>query len=455
MAEIKPFRIWCPRADVVGRVAASPYDTFSRAEATVEIAREPLSFLRIDKPAALVGEEVGEYDLKVYTRALEELEAWYEQRIMVPVSEPLEPAFLIYRLSKDGRVQTGILALASAADYQNGTIKRHENTRPEKEQDRIDHIQVLRVHSSPVLMTYPSQPELDAFLRGFVVARQTLFDFETSDGVRHEVWQAGDADSVAYLQEAFASIATLYIADGHHRAAAAAHVAELEGTEGLVGCTSDGSGDCESAEPGVQKSKESRDCESVDSVDCLNTESAYQKSDESQFFLVALFGSDELRVFDYNRIVSDLAGLEPAELLASISTVMDVVQQGPEPYRPIKRGEYGMYLDGSWYQLTLHEALRPKDAVDGLDVAVLHDSVLEPFLGIENPRTSPRIAYVGGSRGLEELARRAHETGGVAFALYPCSLAELFAVADEDRLMPPKSTWFEFKPRSGLAIHRI
>ncbi|MDR1087704.1 MAG: DUF1015 family protein [Coriobacteriales bacterium] len=440
MADVIPFVCWRPRPELAREVAAAPYDTFSRAEAAREVAAHPLSFLRIDKPAALFGSEVDEYDAQVYERARAELDGWYEQGILVPDSgpgEPALPAYFIYRLTQGAHTQTGVVACVSVASYQSGAIKRHENTRAHKEQDRVEHIQALEAHTGPVLLTYPSAQELDGLLKACTATARPLYDFIAPDGVHHELWRVDDADTTRRIRVLLSAIPTLYIADGHHRAAAAAQVAGLYAKAAK-----------EKAELGEGELGEGE-------LEKLAVGEAEAGETGANYFLAALFGSDELQLLDYNRVVSDLAGSGPEELLASVGEVMDVEEKGSEPYRPVKRGEFGMYLGGTWYRLRLREHERPADVVDGLDVALLHSTILAPLLKIRDPRSDPRIAYVGGARGLAELARRADATGGVAFALYPCSLAELFAVADEDRLMPPKSTWFEPKPRSGLAIHRI
>jgi uncharacterized protein (DUF1015 family) len=413
VAQVVPFKCWRPREELSQEVAAAPYDTFSRDEAVCEIAAHPLSFLRIDKSAALVDSTMDEYDPQVYCRAREELAAWYEQGVVIPEDEPLQPYYYLYRLTQGTHQQTGLVACASVADYENDVIKRHENTREKKELDRVEHIKALEAHTGPVLLTYPSVEALDNLLEEAMQEAALLYDFVAPDGVHHEFWRIDSEKTTEAIQSSFARIPALYIADGHHRAAAAAQVAK------------------------IYRSDESTE------------------APEAEHFLVAVFGSKELKVLDYNRVVSDLAELNAQELLAAIGAVMDLEAQGSEPYRPSKRGELSMYLAGTWYKLQIREAGRPKDAVHGLDVALLHSAILAPILHIEDPRSDSRISYVGGARGLAELAERADETGGVAFALYPCSLAELFAVADEDRLMPPKSTWFEPKPRSGLAIHRI
>ena len=413
VATIVPFISWRPPAEIAEQVAAAPYDTLSRAEAVQEITREPLSFLRIDRPAALVDPAIDEYEAQVYARARAELDAWYEQGIMVPDNEALEPVYFVYRLTQQNHSQTGLVACASVADYKSGVIKRHENTRAKKECDRVEHIKVLEAHTGPVLLTYPSVQEIDELLEQTTAETKPLYDFVAPDGVRHEYWRLDDKEVMEQIQHCFERIPALYIADGHHRAAAAIRVADWYAEEQLEG------------------------------------------QQAAQQFLVAVFGSDELQVLDYNRVISDLAGQSPQQVLNAIAEVMDVELKGAEPYRPAKRGELALYLEGLWYKLTVRETTRPQDAVDGLDVALLHSAILAPILHVEDPRSDPRITYIGGARGLAELAERADQTHGAAFALYPCSLAELFAVADEDRLMPPKSTWFEPKPKSGLAIHRM
>lgn len=410
MAEVRPFFSWRPAPEYAAEVAAAPYDTCSRAEAAKEIAAHPLSFMRIDKPAALFDEDVDEYSAQVYEQAARELHTWYEEAVMVPDNEQGEPAYFVYRLTQGTHAQTGIMACVSVADYNTGVIKRHENTRALKETDRIKHIEALEAHTGPVLITYPSSRTIDVLLSTLTASETPLYDFVAPDGVRHELWRVSDKDAVASIGSAFAAISRLYIADGHHRAAAASQVA-------------------------------------------THFDSA--EYPESQYFLSLIVGSDEMQVLDYNRVISDLADTTAEDLLAAIDTILERELVGSEPYKPEARGEYSMYLAGEWHKLRLPEGSRPADPVEGLDVALLHSMVLKPLLAIDDPRSNPRISYVGGIRGLQELAERADKTGGVAFALYPCSLEELFAVADADRLMPPKSTWFEPKPRSGLAIHRI
>jgi uncharacterized protein (DUF1015 family) len=424
-------------------VAALPYDVFTRHEAAEEIAAHPRSFLRIDKTAALFPDKVNEYDECVYARAVELFAA--DERAGLYLCED-EPHYFLYRLMKDGHAQTGIVACIAVDDYQAGVLKRHENTRAFKLEDRVRHIAALHAQTGPVLVTYRVQEVIDKAVAQVTASAPPLYDFTAPDGVRHTVWRVDDPEPQRVIQAGFDALDALYIADGHHRAAAAARI---------------GAG-----QPG-----------------------------EAAHFLIVAFPSDQLAILDYNRVVFDTNGLSREELLERVTEHFSLERMGDTPYRPQARGEFAMYLGGVWYRLVIHDGLRSADPVDGLDVSLLHDHLLAPVLGIDDPRSSRRIAYVGGVRGLEELERRVAAgdvaggaagadavagtggavagtgtgdavagdvaaggtgTGGaVAFALFPCSFDELFAVADAGRLMPPKSTWFEPKPRSGLFIHGI
>jgi uncharacterized protein (DUF1015 family) len=413
-------------------VAALPYDVFSRHEAALEIEAHPRSFLRIDKTAALFSDEVDEYDERVYARAAELLRADMNSGVYLCEDES---CYFLYRLTKGGHAQTGIVATIAVDDYETGVLKCHENTRAFKLEDRVRHITALEAQTGPVLVTYRPQKTIDEAVTRLVATDEPLYDFMAPDGVRHSVWRMGDSRLISAVRESFDALDALYIADGHHRAAAAVRVgAQRRKERGATGPTdhlATGPTDHLAAGP----------------TDHLVTGPA-------DHFLVVAFPADQLDILDYNRVVFDTFGFTNEELIARISENFDVKKRGTEPLKPQKRGEFSMYLNGAWYRLNIHEGLRLSDPVDALDVSLLHDYLLAPVLGINDPRSSKRIAYVGGVRGLEELERRA-DGGGVAFALFPCSLDELFAVADAGRLMPPKSTWFEPKPRSGLFIHRI
>lgn len=440
MADVKPFVCCRPQADWAKEVAALPYDVFTRDEASIEIAAHPRSFLRIDKSAALFDGVVGEYDSQVYAKAASVFAADEHDGIYLDESAP---HYFLYRLMQGGHAQTGIVSCIAADDYTGGVLKRHENTRSFKLEDRVEHITALSAHTGPILVAYRAQAAIDAVVEQVVETTGPLYDFTSPDGVQHTVWRVEDREAERSIRVAFASLDALYIADGHHRAAAAAELAQ-----GQTG--------------------------------------------EAAAFLIIAFPSTQLEILDYNRVVFDTNGLSGDELLARIAERFTVEEQGVLPYKPQAKGEFSMYLDGLWYKLLIHDRLHSGDPVDDLDVSLLQDHLLAPILGIGDPRTDKRIAYVGGVRGLGELKRRADAGGaaagvaagaaaggvagegialnssdipaesvnasdipaGVAFALYPCSLDELFAVADAGRLMPPKSTWFEPKPRSGLFIHK-
>jgi uncharacterized protein (DUF1015 family) len=421
VADVKPFICCRPRPDLAAETAALPYDVFSRHEAATEIAAHPHTFLRIDKTTALFPDEIDEYDERVYSKAAEILAADWQAGVYLRESDP---HYFLYRLQKGGHAQTGIVACIATDDYMTDVLKRHENTRAFKLEDRVRHVSALNAQTGPVFVTYRAQEMIDQAVTQTMLSTEPLYDFMTSDAIQHTVWRVDDPEIEHSIQIGFAALDALYIADGHHRAAAAAQI-------------------------GTQR-----------------------QDAEAQRFLIIAFPSDQLDILDYNRVIFDTNGLSRNELLARITQCFDVRQLGsdlepeldlgsdlepelnPESVHPRTRGEFAMRLDGAWYRLTIHDGLRPDDPVAGLDVSLLQEYLLGPVLGIDDPRSSKRIAYVGGVRGLDELERRT-AAGGVAFALFPCSLDELFAVADASRLMPPKSTWFEPKPRSGLFIHEI
>ncbi len=416
MADVRPFVCCRPRVALAADVAALPYDVFNRHEASAEIEKHPLSFLRIDKTAALFPDTTSEYDLQVYAKAA----GIFNEDIESGVFEVDEqPYYYLYRLQKDGHSQIGITACIAIEDYFAGVLKRHENTRHFKLEDRIKHIEALSAQTGPVLVTYRAHELIDNAVERIVASSEPLYDFISPDNVRHTMWRVDDQAASEDIQNGFSSLDAMYIADGHHRAAAACNIGKERGGAG-----------------------------------------------GSDYFMMVAFPSDQLKVMDYNRVVFDKNELSSDELLQKIKCAFSVEKVGKDPQKPSRRGEFAMYLDNEWYMLSLDEALRPADAVRGLDVSLLHELLLDPILGVDDPRSSKRIAYVGGVRGLEELKRRSDQArpscdknteagGGVAFALYPCSLDELFAVADDGQLMPPKSTWFEPKPRSGLFMNII
>lgn len=412
MAIIKPFVAIRPDIDVADRVAALPYDVYNRAEAAEEVRREPLSFLKIDRAETQFDDSVDTYAPQVYDKAKEIFESMVADGIYVTDDDE---CYYIYRLTMDGREQTGIVACASVDDYVNNVIKKHENTREEKEQDRIRHVDTLSAQTGPIFLAYRSKKAINDVVSKVMTEESPLYDFTAVDGIGHTVWKIAESKEVEIIKNAFAGIGEIYIADGHHRAASAVKV-------------------------GLKRRKENH---------------GYDGTEEFNYFLSVLFPDDQLMIMDYNRTVKDLNGLSEDEFIEKIKYNFEVTTLS-EAKHPDKKGKVSMYLSGKWYMLSAKkELLEINDPVLSLDVSLLQNYLLEPVLGIKDPRTDERIDFIGGIRGLKELEKRADSDMKVSFAMYPTSISELFDVADAGLLMPPKSTWFEPKLRSGLFIHRI
>jgi len=412
MAQVKPFFCVRPNSHLVRMVAALPYDVYNRKEAKFETMRNPISFLNIDRPETQFKDDVDMYAPCVYEKANELLHKWMKDGVFVKDDEE---CYFLYELIMNGRSQTGIVACASIDDYLNNVIKKHENTRADKEIDRITHVDTCSAQTGPIFLAYRSREEINQIVDE-VKKTQPLYAFTSSDKVTHNVWRINETDKVEALKTAFAGIDQIYIADGHHRAASAVKVG-LKRRE---------------ANPG------------------------YTGEEEFNYFLSVLFPHDQLMIMDYNRTVKDLNGYNKEEFLEKIKEHFTVEKIGSKAKAPSKKAEFTMYLDKEWYVLEANEELKTiTDAVDSLDVSLLQDYLLGPVLGIGDPRTDKRIDFIGGIRGLEELEKRANDDMTVSFAMYPTSITELFQVADEQKLMPPKSTWFEPKLRSGIFIHEI
>lgn len=411
MANVKPFKAIRPASGLEERIAALPYDVYNREEAKREVEKEPLSFLRIDRAETQFPDEVDTYADCVYQKAHDLLWEMVDNRELI---EDGRDCYYVYELIMDGRPQIGIAACASVDDYVNEVIKKHENTREDKEIDRIRHVDTCRAQTGPIFLAYRSHPVINEETNK---ARENkpLYDFSAKDGIVHRVWRIEDKTSVEKIRNAFEEVQNIYIADGHHRCASAVKVS-------------------------MKRRQEKPD---------------YTGEEEFNFFLSVLFPDNQLMIMDYNRVVMDLNGQSKEEYLERIREEFEVERIGEEPYRPERKGCFGMYLPGCWYKLTLKKPVFPDNPVKALDVAILQERLLCPVLGIENPKTDRRIDFVGGIRGLKELERRVHTDAAVAFSMYPTSIGELFAVSDAGMLMPPKSTWFEPKLRSGLFIHGI
>ena len=412
MAIIKPFSCLRPAENLADQVAALPYDVYNRAEAKEAVKNAPYSFLRIDRAETQLDDSIDTYDAKVYAKAKEILEEMIEKGVYI---QDAEDCYYIYSLTMQGREQTGIVAVSSVDDYINNVIRKHENTREEKELDRIRHVDTLSAQTGPIFLAYRSNKCINEIV-GEKKKEKPLYDFTAEDGVRHTVWKIGEPEKVQAICDAFAAISRIYIADGHHRAASAVKV-------------------------GLKRREEHKD---------------YTGEEPFNYFLSVLFPDDQLMIMDYNRSVKDLNGMDKEEFLERIKEHFSVENLGNDARAPEKKGSFTMYLEGEWYLLQAEEAiLQEKDPVKALDVSVLQDYLLGPVLGIADPRTDSRIDFIGGIRGLGELEKRADSDMKVSFAMYPTSISELFDVADAGLLMPPKSTWFEPKLRSGLFIHRI
>lgn len=410
MAEIRPFLCIRPCEGKAASIAALPYDVYNRKEAKAVVEKNPDSFLKIDRAETQFDDSVDTYADAVYQRAHDTLWDMVEKGEFVREETP---CYYIYELTMDGRVQTGIVACASIDDYAGGVIKKHENTRAEKEADRIRHVDTCNAQTGPIFLAYRA----DDVIREVVKRTKEsapLYDFVSEDGIRHRVFRISDGTDIARIRDAFDKIGGIYIADGHHRAASAVKVGFMRREKN----------------PG------------------------YTGEEEFNYFLSVLFPDEELMIMDYNRVVKDLAGNSAEEFLRKTAEIFEV-KELETAAKPQEKGKISMYLAGKWYELTIKAQDRKDDPVAGLDVSLLQELLLAPVLGIKDPKTDARIDFVGGIRGLSELERRVEEDCRVAFAMYPTSIGELFAVADADRLMPPKSTWFEPKLRSGLFIHEI
>ena len=425
MAQIKPFKCVRPAADMAATIAALPYDVYNREEAKKVVKANPQSFLAIDRAETQFPDDVDTYDARVYAKASEMLQDWIKKGDFI---RDEEECYYIYTLEMNGRSQSGIVACASIDDYANQVIKKHENTRADKEQDRINHVDTCSAQTGPIFLAYRNNDSMRQTMKEVFEEQegQAIYDFEAEDGIRHTVYRIDNPEHVAAIRKHFSDMEAVYIADGHHRAASAVKV-------------------------GFKRREEHPD---------------YTGEEEFNYFLSVLFPDEELMIMDYNRVVKDLNGMTEDEFLNKMKELFEVEllenkkagaldSAEEKEIRPAQKGRFSMYLSGNWYSCKMKVKDVPNDPVEGLDVSVLQNLLLAPVLGVGDPKTDKRIDFVGGIRGLAELERRCEADCKVAFAMYPTSIAELFDVADAGRLMPPKSTWFEPKLRSGLFIHEI
>ena len=411
MADIIPFKALRPREDLVEKIAALPYDVYDRREAREKVAGDTLSFLRIARPETQFPEDYDMYAPEVYEKAREMLREMIERGEFVTEDAP---AYYVYELVMNGRSQIGIGACASVDDYEKEIIKKHENTRAEKEADRIRHVDICNAQTGPIFLTYRKRADIQAEVDK-AMTKQPLYNFTADDGIVHRVWRIDDVQSIEAIRAGFAKVDAVYIADGHHRCASAVRVSQKRRKEN----------------PG------------------------YTGQEAFNYFLSVIFPDDQLFIMDYNRVVKSLNGYTEEEFLDKVREIFETEKVGDAPYHPVKKGEIGMYLKDTWYKLSVRTEMLTGDPVRDLDVALLQNFLLQPVLDILDPKSDGRIDFVGGIRGLEELERRVHTDCRAAFAMYPTDIHELFAVSDAGKLMPPKSTWFEPKLRSGILIHSL
>jgi len=410
MSKVLPFAAYRPNENVISDVAALPYDVYKRSEAAEYVKTHPQSFLRIDRPETQFSETQDMYAQEVYDKAAEMLKSDMSDGTYINDETPL---YYIYELIMDGRHQTGIVAVVSIDDYMDGTIKKHENTLAAKEQDRINHIYNCNAQTGPIFLAYRDRTVINDIVNRVKEGKKT-YGFTAEDGITHNVWLINEPDDILAIKAEFDAENRIYIADGHHRAASAVKV-------------------------GLKKREENP---------------GYTGDEDFNYFMSVLFPESELKILPYNRVIKDLNGLTSDAYIEKLSQICNV-EKVEDAFQPEVKGEIGMYLDNTWYKLTVKDEYKSDDPVTGLDVSILQDNVLGPILGIDDPRTNKRIDFVGGIRGLGELERRANSDMCLAFSMYPTSINELFDVADAGLLMPPKSTWFEPKLRSGIFIHVI
>ena len=413
MAVFRAFQALRPIQKKAADVAALPYDVVNREEAKKIGDENPFSFLHVDRPEMDLEPGIDLYDERVYEKARENLMEMEKKGILV---QDKTSCYYIYELVRKGKTQTGIVGCASIDDYRNGVVKNHELTREDKEQDRIHHVDSCNANTGPIFLACRYPENLLKLMNEWKTSHKAVYDFTEEDEITHRVWVIDEPAVISSVKEEFAGIDSLYIADGHHRAASAVKV-------------------------GLKRREQNP---------------GYTGEEEFNYFLSVVFPYDQLCILPYNRVVRDLNGLTVKAFLAAMKFHFELMLMPGFPCKPVEKHCMGMYVDGQWYHLKAWpDVYEKKDVVGQLDVSILQEKVLSPILGIEDPRTDQRISFVGGNHKAAELAKLADETGGVAFVMYPTSMEDLMKIADESKLMPPKSTWFEPKLRSGLFIHKL
>ncbi len=415
MAIVRPFKALKPKADLVDKIASLPYDVMNRPEAKEMAKGNPYTFLHVVRPEIDVPDDMDMYDEEVYKTARRNLDKFEADGLLI---EDESPRFYIYRQLMFGRVQTGLVASTSIDDYMNDIIKKHEFTRPVKEQDRINNFDYCDANTAPIFLTYRKNDKITNIINEWIKFNKPIYNYISEDDITHIVWEITCPHVNGAIENLFKEVDYLYIADGHHRSASSVKV-------------------------GLKRRE---------------TFPNYTGEEEFNYFMSIIFPDEDLFIMDYNRVVKDLNGNSSEEFLNKVSEKFVVEKnENPGHYKPTTAKTYGMYLDGVWYKLSAKDGIyNPDDVVERLDVSILQNNLLQPILGIQDPRTDNRIDFIGGIRGLEELEKRVDEGGfKVAFSMYPTTMDDLLAIADAGKVMPPKSTWFEPKLRSGLFVHKL
>lgn len=414
MAIVKAFKAIRPTSELADKVAALPYDVMDSDEAREMVKGNPYSFLHVDKAEIDLDPSIDLYDKRVYEKARDNLKNMIKEGIFI---QDEKKCLYIYKQVMNGRAQIGLVGCTSIDEYLNNIIKKHEFTRADKEQDRINHVDYCNANTGPIFLTYRAKAAINDTINGWMGSNKPVYDFVSEDGIGHTVWVIDCEETIKKLEAEFGAIDYLYIADGHHRCASAAKV-------------------------GLKRREQFPN---------------YKGDEEFNFFLAVLFPDEQLYIMDYNRVVKDLNGNSTEEFMNKVGEKFDIeAYNGERPFKPAVKHTFGMYLEGKWYKLTAKAGTyNENDPVDRLDVSILQNNLLNPILGIQDPRTDKRIDFVGGIRGLKELEKRVNEGMKVAFSMYPTTIDDLMAIADAGQVMPPKSTWFEPKLRSGLFIHEL
>ncbi len=415
MAVVRPFKAIRPVQELVSKVAALPYDVMNSEEARELVKDNPYSFLHVDKAEIDLPREVDIYDFQVYEKAKENLQRMISEKVYI---QDKNPNLYIYKLTMNNRAQVGLVGCTSVDEYEQGIIKKHELTREDKEIDRIRHVDICNANTGPIFLTYQSRAEIQKVIDEWMNKHVPLYDFTADDGITHTIWIIDAEDTHVFLTKQFAEVEALYIADGHHRSASAAKV-------------------------GLKRKADAQN---------------YTGEEEFNYFLSVIFPNDQLYIMDYNRVIKDLNGYTEEEFIQKLQDQFEIeISDSMDPYKPTQKHTFGLYMNKKWYILKAKDSIIDlQDPVARLDVSILQEYILSPFLDIQDPRSDKRIDFVGGIRGLGELVKRVDDGGmKVAFSMYPTTIQELMDIADAGKIMPPKSTWFEPKLRSGIFIHQL